>query len=202
MEAAEGLAPDDEPDAAAFDALKRELAKARRDGSEARLQAMRGEREKLGRRIVDALAVLAPWRDDPTRLADVSVPGEAETEALRQRRARTNAAYEDHRRRLAEATAEMRRLKAEDAAARRAEIVGDATAAEIRAAREAAWVAHCAALDAMSAKAFEAEMRRDDAVGAARLAHAHEIAAARARAVRLAGLEVARAAASAELRGR
>ena len=199
LEAATAEAPEDQPDGAAIEALKRELMKARRDDSAARLRALRIEREKLGRKIVEGLAGLAPWRDDPTLLAAVEVPGEAETEVLRQRLARAKTVRDEHRRRLAEQTGEAERLRAEDAAARRAEIVSDEAATNIRSTREATWAAHRAALDSVSAEAFEAAMRRDDAASATRLAHAHEVAAQRERAVKLAGLDAGRATARAEL---
>ena len=121
------------------------------------------------------------------------MPGPAETEALRQRLAQAISTRDEHRRRLAEKTGEAERLKAEGSAAMRAEIVTDEAAAGLRAAREGAWSVHRAALDAASADAFETAMRRDDAAAATRLAHAHEVAAARERAVKLAGLVAERA---------
>ena len=199
LDAALADAPESEGDGAAIDALKRELQKARRDESSARLGAMREERERLGRRIVEALAALAPWRDAPEQLALVAVPGEAETEALRQRLARAKTAREDHRRRLADKSGEIERLTAEEAAARRSGIVSGEAAARLRAERDAAWSTHRAALDAETADAFEAAMTRDDAASAERLAHAHELAAARQRAVKLAGLEAERLRLRAEL---
>ena len=91
-------------------------------------------------------------------------------------------------------------MKAEAAAAARAaDLVSDEAAADIRAAREAAWTVHRAALDAATADGFEATMRRDDVTGAARLAGARELAAIRERAIKVAGVEAECARARADL---
>ena len=94
---------------------------------------------------------------------------------------------------LAAKTREAERLKVEAAAAARAaDLLSDEVAREIRSARDAAWLAHCTALDRASADLFEVAMRRDDAAGAARLAGARELAALRQRAIKLAGVETER----------
>ncbi len=101
---------------------------------------------------------------------------------------------------LAAKTREAERLKVEAAAAARGtDVPGDEAAAEIRSAREAAWLAHRAALDRTSADVFEAAMRRDDAAGAARVAGARELAVLRERAIKLAGVEAEREHAKADL---
>ncbi len=190
--------PQSDSAGAPLEGLKTRLQAARRDDSPARLRAARAEMEKQARKLLDALAALAPWRGLPEALADVSVPGEVDTAALRQRLSQALAERQNHVQRLADKNGEAERLKAEAAAAT-AEIVGDDAAAEIRSAREGAWAAHRAALSASSADTFEAAMRRDDAAGAARLANAREVAAARERAIKLAGLEVERARAKSDL---
>ncbi len=193
-------APQSESGGAVLEALKTRLKAARRDDSASRLCAMREEIGKAGRKLAEAIAALAPWSGDVETLVLVSVPGEAETAALRQRLLQTKASRQQHVDRLAAKIGEVERSKAEAAAAvRAADLVSDEAAADIRTAREAAWTVHRAALDAATADAFEATMRRDDATGAARLASARELAAIRERAIKVAGVEAECARARADL---
>jgi uncharacterized protein YhaN len=197
---AEDQAPQSERGGATIEVLKLRLQASRRDESAQRVRAIRDEMEKQARKLQAVLAGLGPWRGDPEALAYVSVPTEAETSALRQRLSQAVAARQNHAGRLADKTREAQRLKAEAAAAARAtDLVGDSAASQLRAAREAAWSAHRAALSAATADVFEAALRRDDAAGAARLANARELAAGRERAVKLAGVEAERALAKADL---
>ena len=193
-------APESGGGGAAFEALKSRLQATRRDDSAARLRSARAETDKLARKLADALATLAPWQGEPEELAGVAVPGEAETASLRLRMSQALAERQMHVQRLADKSGEAERLRAEAGVAGRAgEVVGDAAASDLRSAREAAWSVHRAALDASSADAFEAAMRRDDATGAMRLANAREVAAARERAIKIAGIEAERARAGTEL---
>jgi uncharacterized protein YhaN len=193
-------APPSDAGGAAIEMVKARLQVARRDDSTSRMRALRADVDKQSRRLANALDALAPWSGGLGDLAFVSVPGEAETQALRERLSRTRALRGQHAERLAAKTGEAERLRAEAAAAARAaDLVGDDLAADLRAAREALWSAHRAELNAQSADAFEAAMRRDDAAGAARLANARELAAQRERAMTLAGVEADRARAKADL---
>jgi len=193
-------APSSDVRGAAIEVLKARLQAARRDDSTSRMRALRVDVDRQSRRLANALDALAPWRGGLDGLALVSVPGEAETGALRERLSRTRALRGQHADRFAAKTGEAERLRAQAAAAARAaDLVGDDLAADIRAAREAAWSAHRAELSAASAVAFEAAMRRDDAAGAARLANARELAALRERAMTLAGVEADCARAKADL---
>ena len=186
--------------AAAIASLKARLMEARRDDSTTRLCAARDDVDKGMRKIKEAFAALAPWRGNAEALTRVVVPGEAETTELRRRVAQGEALRRQAWDLLAAKSGEAERLKAEAAAAARAaDLLGDEAAAEIRSAREAAWLAHRAALDRGSAAVFEAAMRRDDAAGAARMAGAREVAALRERAIRSAGVEAERARAKADL---
>ncbi len=182
-------APRAEDDGAAVEALKSRLQAARRDESAPRLRAARDEAVKRTRKLADALAALQPWTGGPEALARVSVAGEAETAALRERLSQARERRQHHVDRLAAKTAEAERLKAEAAAAPAIDFVGDDIAADLRAARDAAWSSHRGELSPVSADLFEVAMRRDDAAGAARLANARELAAARERAMTLAGVE-------------
>ena len=193
-------APPSDAGGAAIEMVKARLQAARRDDSTSRMRALRADVDKQSRKLANALDALAPWRGGLHDLALVSVPGEAETQALRERLSRTRALRGQHAERLAAKTGLAERLRAEAAAAARAaDLVGDDLAADIRAAREALWSAHRAELNARSADAFEAAMRRDDAAGAARLANARELAAQRERAMTLAGVEADCARAKADL---
>ena len=186
--------------AAAMASLKARLAEARRHDAPARLLAARDDIDKTTRKLKQAFAGLAPWRGNAEALAQAAVPEEAETAELRHRVAQTRALRQQSFDLLAAKTGEADRLKAEAAAAARAaDLFTDEAASEFRAARDAAWSAHRAALDRASADVFEAAMRRDDAAGATRLAGARELAALRERAIKLAGVEAERARAKGDL---
>ena len=190
----------DDRQAAAMASLKARLIEARRDDFTARLRAARDEIDTTTRKLKEAFAALAPWRGNAETLAQAPVPDEAKTAELRRRVARSEALRQQALDLLAAKTREAERLRVEAAAASRgADLLGDEAAAEIRSARDAAWLAHREALDRTSADAFEAAMRRDDAAGAARVAGARELAALRERAVKLAGVEAERVHAEADL---
>ncbi len=104
-------APQCESRGADFNVLKARLQAARRDESASRLRALREELQRQGRKFADALAALAPWRGDPESLALVSVPGEAEIAALRQRRSQANAARQSALDRLADKVGEADRTQ-------------------------------------------------------------------------------------------
>ena len=192
--------PIDDRRTAAMASLKTRLIEARRDDSAARLRAARDEIDTTTRKLKEAFAALAPWRGNFEALALAAVPDEAKTAELRRRVARSEALRQQAADLLAAKTREAERLRVEAAVARRgADLLGDEAAAEIRAARDAAWFAHRASLNRTSADAFEAAMRRDDAAGATRLAGARELAGLRERAVKLAGVEAERQHAEADL---
>jgi uncharacterized protein YhaN len=190
----------DERRTAAMASLKARLTEARRDESSARRRAAREEVDKTTRKLKEAFAALAPWRGNAEALAQAPVPDEAATGDLRRRLAQAGALRQQASDLLATKTREAERLKAEaTVAASAAALLGDEAAAQIRSARETAWSAHRAALDAASAVVFETAMRRDDAAGAARVAGARELAALRERNIKLAGVEAETARAKADL---
>jgi uncharacterized protein YhaN len=193
-------APQSQDDPAVVELLRSGLVAARRDDSDSRLSGAREEAERVERKLAEALAALKPWTGAPEALAAVAVPGPAETAELRDRHAEARARRQALADALARKAAEAGRLKAEaPAAARAVDLVDDATAAALRASRDAAWTAHRRALTVETADAFEAAMRPDDAAGAARLVHARELASRRERAVMLAGVEADRIRAETEL---
>ena len=170
-------------------ALVEEIGEADADANVARAQATAAACAQaladslaalnLGSEAAEALARLSPPAAEDVARWTLAAP---QAEAERARRAET----------LAEREAECARLAAARAALRDSgAALGLDDVAALRAAREALWAAHRAALDAASADAFEAALRRDDAAGEARLG------AADARA-RLAELAEAEARASAD----
>ena len=179
--------------------MKARLIEARRDDSTVRLRAARCEIDTTTRKLKEVFAALAPWRGNAEALAQASVPDEAETAAVRRHLAESEALRRQALDLLAAKTREAERLKVEAAAARVADLLGDEAAAEIRSARDVAWVAHRTGLDRASADVFEAAMRRDDVAGATRVARARELAALRERAIKLAGVELEREHAKADL---
>ncbi len=131
-----------------------------------------------------------PGAATPMSSRRVFVPSEADISELRRRQSRAEESRQQKLDQLALKSGEAERLKAEAAAAAQAtDLVTDDVAAELRVTRESAWAAHRAALTAATADAFETAMRRDDASGATRLANVRELAAARERAMKLAGVE-------------
>ena len=133
----------DDRQAAAMASLKARLIEARRDDSTARLRAARDEIDTTTRKLKEVFAALAPWRGNAEALARVAVPDEAETAELRRRVAQSEALRRQALDLLAAKTREAERLKVEAAAAARgADLLGDEAAAEIRSARDAAWVTH------------------------------------------------------------
>jgi uncharacterized protein YhaN len=190
----------DDRQAATMASLKARLIETRRDDSTARLRAARDEIDITTRKLKEAFAVLAPWRGNAEALARVIVADEAQTAELRRRAAQLEALRRQALDLLAAKTREAERLRVEVAVASRgADLLGDEAAAEARSARDAAWAAHRAVLDRTSAAIFEAAMRRDDAAGAVRVAGARELAALRERAIKLAGVELEREHAKADL---
>ncbi|MGQ0565072.1 MAG: AAA family ATPase [Gemmobacter sp.] len=108
------------------------------------------------------LRVLLPWSGTGAELALLLPPA---AQVVTGWKARAAQAVQD----LALALADLRRLDGVLAGALVPDTAAGTTlaaAAETRALREAAWAAHRAALDGATAAAFEAAMRRDDAVAA------------------------------------
>jgi uncharacterized protein YhaN len=199
-QAVQDLPRTDGREATATASLKARLMEARRDDSAAWVRAARGDLDETTRKLKEAFAALAPWRGDMDVLARVAVPDEAETAELRRRIAQCEARRRQAFDLLAAKTREAERLKGEAAAAASAaDLLGDEAAAEIRSLRDSAWLAHRSTLDQTSAAVFEAAMRRDDSVSAARVAGARELAALRERHIKIAGVEAERASAKADL---
>ena len=119
--------------------------------------------------LQQALAALAPWRGDGAQLAALDLPGADTLRALDETQRATRTAQRD-------AQAECDRLAAQAAQLRAG--VADAArltpeqAADLRAARDAAWQAHKAALTLASAQEFERAMQADDRIRATQIEQA------------------------------
>lgn len=123
------------------------------------------------------LAGLQPWSGDAAALAAL-VPPDATTVQAWQDEAKTCASLVARRQEQIERLeAELVPQKAKLAAISPiAGLLADQEAAEIRTAREAAWAQHRRSLDVLTAYTFEAALRRDDIVGAARLGYERDLA--------------------------
>ena len=135
-----------------------------------RLHAQAQERLLAARAARDqAFAALVPWHGDGLALAALDLPADDSLRALAQAMADASetarAAAQDH----ARLDASIARLRAETHSAA---LVSPEDASASRAARDAAWHDHQTQLCAASARRFEAAMRTDDTVQAARLEQA------------------------------
>jgi uncharacterized protein YhaN len=127
--------------------------------------------------LAEQIKALRPWTGDAEQLAALVVPASADIASWKEAGAKARQQIEQLEDDASSFEDECARHRAElDAAARIAGIVGSEEAAVLRAARERAWADHRRQLDAASADAFEAALRRDDDVTNARLRHEKECA--------------------------
>lgn len=174
-------------DPSVWHALGATVQALRQDQSATRVRLETRAHAGLSEALDEALAALAPWSGDADALAGLPVPDATRLEAWRADLSRTDEAIRTHAGEVARLEGEHARLTAEMEAVRTASgVVDDATAAEVRAARDAAWADHRAVLDAATADAFEAAMRADDAATDGRLTRTTEVARLRQAAVDLA----------------
>jgi uncharacterized protein YhaN len=161
----------------ALEMLKSALAAVRAGDPAAQVREARRRAADAQDRLADAMAALHPWTGDVDALMALAVPtaGEVLTAgAALAEAAKTAAAAQESLQRL---EADLARHRAGLAALGDPAILADGAGhAAIRATREALWAAHRKALDAGSAEAFEAAMRRDDTAMEARLSQAAEVA--------------------------
>lgn len=172
------LAGDDDP--ARLATLRAALDRLRGDDLLARARQAERDASERRARAGEALAGLAPWTGEAAALARLEAPDARRIEGWRAAAGQleTRAAT------LREAARDLAGAQREEAArlaAARAATQGfdDARAAQARDAREAAWTRHRAALDEATAQTFETAMRGLDALDAARLAKADDVAQAR-----------------------
>jgi uncharacterized protein YhaN len=124
-----------------------------------------------------AVAALAPWRGSLEDLPGLTVPDIPTVQAWQGQEQKLALLVEQRLREFEQAESDLANRRAEiDAMGKIGGLLSDAEAAEIRAAREAAWSAHRRALNLETADAFETALRKDDIVGTARLGHERELA--------------------------
>ncbi|MQX35428.1 AAA family ATPase [Roseospira navarrensis] len=185
--AAAPMATDAAPDSGPWDALAAAIRAVRADEPLSRLPHARRTRAAQAQALSDALAALAPWTGDAAALAALPVPDSPRLEAWRAGLAAADEAVRDDTREVTRLEAERDRLVSTlDAIQRTTGVVDDETAQARRAARDAAWTAHRAALDDATADAFAAAMAAHDDVIDGRFAHSTEVAQVRQAAVSLA----------------
>ncbi|SHF57086.1 Uncharacterized protein YhaN [Kaistia soli DSM 19436] len=168
------------PPAASPEAIARlaaTLKSLRAADIDGRLQRARRDRTAAETALADSLAALAPWQGDAEALALMIVPDAAEIAAWKARLESGAGEVTLHRGDVDRLGTQLAREAAElQALAALAGPGGDHEASAIRLQREAAWAHHRARLDADSATAFEAAMRRDDIAANERLAHVADTA--------------------------
>lgn len=189
---------EDADEALKLGALQAALAEARGGDRPAELRRIEREAQTRADQARAALAALAPWRGEIDALAALVCPDARRIEGWRAAANALDARRAGLARTMGDLEGADREERARIAAARAAAAgLDDADADAARAARDAAWSRHRAALDQATAQAFETAMRGLDALQSARLAKADDVArlrgAAAEAALRAARLETARA---------
>lgn len=153
------------------------LERLRRSDAGTRLRLGERELAQRARRWSERIEALSPWTGDAAALRALDLPDARRVEAWRGEAAAVEKRRAACRERLDDLVTQAREQAARLGAIR-AGIgpIDDARAAELRAARDAAWTRHCAALDAAGAAAFAEAMAADDRIGENRLARTQELA--------------------------
>ena len=139
-------------------------------------------------RLASRITALQPWIGTVEHLAAGAAPGPANPLRWKKAEGELTQAAVRHGADVDRLTTERLRLRAEqDAVAQFAGVVSDAEAAAIRTRREQAWAEHRRDLQPVTADLFEAALRQDDLVIAARLTRDAELAR-----VRQVGLDLAK----------
>ncbi len=172
------------------------LKSLRSEDAAARRQRALERRDEAVAALDEALSALAPWQGDAAALAALIVPEAADLAEWKAGLEHLAGEVPLKRGDVDRLATELSRQQAEASALDALAGPGaEPEAAAARLAREAAWADHRGRLDAASAEAFEAAMRRDDVATGARLAHVAEGArrAALAQSLAIAGAEHERA---------
>ena len=165
--------------------LAHSLAVAREQGIDSELARRRSEYHKLKLELDQSMIDLEPWRGDLARLKALSIPAKSELDTLLQ-------TMQDLTNRSGHIDQEQQRLAGERARLgserklllSRSDLTSDQAAAEVRQARQKAWLEHRAGLNMnpldaaelqTSADRFESALAQDDALGSARLAQSQDI---------------------------
>lgn len=164
-------------DAARLAALREMVARLRLSDLSARQRVAERELPQRQRQVEQALADLAPWSGDGTALRALAMPDGRQIEQWRALLSVLDTRRAAHVDRLREFLTQQREHAARIEALQAATgAIDDQSAADLRAARDAAWDRHLAAMDRDSARAFENRMRTADALADARLAKANDLA--------------------------
>lgn len=172
-----GDAPNSSQQVAVMAGLSTALAAARADDFRARKRIAEKTRATHQKSVAERLIALKPWVGDVEELAVMIVPEPFELETWKTASGEAQKKIDHHAGDVERLTTERERLSAElEVIGTASGIVSETESTEIRAARERAWSVHRRELDAMSADAFEAILRKDDTVTNARLGHSAEVA--------------------------
>ncbi|KQT87157.1 AAA family ATPase [Aurantimonas sp. Leaf443] len=180
------------PDEAALQALDATLQRLRRSSAAARWRLESEALPKAERRAREALRAVDGFEGTAADLAALALPDARRlddwrrrlTELERQRAAHAGKAAEA-RSRHAEAAARLAALR------RSAGALSDEEAAQVRAARNAAWHRHRARLDGESAEAFAEALAADDRIAETRLARLRDLEELRQLSISVEGAEAA-----------
>lgn len=157
-------------------ALTSALATFRADDHTARRRLAERACAEHRQMLAECLAALAPWKGDLDALAVIRAPLDRDIESLSERLAEAERNMADTGKELARLRSEQRRLRTElQSSVETTGIVTDQQAATARMEREQAWARHRAALDGVTADAFETLLRNDDIITSARLGRAGEV---------------------------
>ncbi len=157
--------------------VREAIAALQRSDHAVRLRSAAIAKTQHAETLAARLTALTPWAASVADLAAAPVPDAATLEAWSVSAQQSAASIQQRQHDVERHEAECARRAAEcDAIGQTAGLLSDKEAAEIRAAREAAWAQHRRALDAATADAFEAALRRDDIVTGARARHERDLA--------------------------
>jgi uncharacterized protein YhaN len=167
------------PDAAAgaLRQLSAALSDVRAERGSGRLRDAERRAAEAEDHLGRALRALAPWTGEPDDLARLAIPAASDVAAAGVRLSAAVKAADEAEATAAKAAADLMRRRAELAAL--GEFQALAVGAEhpaVRAERDRLWAEHRQRLDAASADAFEAALRRDDAAMLAQLTQASAVA--------------------------
>lgn len=161
----------------AMAALRADLPLLRAQDHARRQEAARDALAQRTDILAAACATLLPWTGGLPDLSAIMPPppGAIEGWAARLAKAEADIALRDAE--IERLDAEQTRLRVQiDTTARIAGLVSDGEAAAMRGRREALWAEHRRRLDTETAERFEAGLRQDDGVMAARLSHQGDLA--------------------------
>jgi uncharacterized protein YhaN len=158
-------------------AIAEALTSLRDSDHAARRRVAERSRAALLDELADRLRALRPWPGDIEQLTALPVPEPGTVEYWKNTLSTARIEYEKFNAEAGRLKADRMRLESErNAIVSTAGVVTDQDAANVRAAREAAWASHRRALDSDSADIFETALRQDDIVMNARLKHEADIA--------------------------